>query len=265
MIIDGGTTQTIGLRFTNLNIPQGAIITSADIQFVVDQTDNVNPCNLEIFGEASDDAQTFAGNYDISTRVKTAVSEIWSPADWINVGDAGPDQKTVDFASVIQEIVNRNGYSSSSAIAIIIEGVGKRTAESFNASPSLAPEICVEYFDPPQSIGLNPNGGILESEKEEFSFNNSTEAEDIKLATPIHIYPNPASERLIVAFEAIEEDVVNIQIMDLSGRKLIIEKRNINEGKNAVLIDRLGLESGIYFIQVQFNGRIYSSKFTVLK
>ena len=47
MVIDGGDFQKIGLRFTNHNIPQGATISNADIQFRVDQIDNVNPC---IFG-----------------------------------------------------------------------------------------------------------------------------------------------------------------------------------------------------------------------
>ena len=36
-------------------------------------------------------------------------------------------------------------FTENSAIAIIIEGTGKRVAESYNGSPSGAPEICIEY------------------------------------------------------------------------------------------------------------------------
>ena len=144
--VDGSSSQLIGLRFTNLNIPQGATIASADIQFTVDEISNVNPCDLTIYGEDSDDAAVFSNsNDDIGDRPLTATSVVWSPPDWLSAGDNGPDQKTVDIASVLQEVVDRNNYSSNSAIAIIIDGIGTRTAESFDGEPLSAPEICVSY------------------------------------------------------------------------------------------------------------------------
>ncbi|MCB0562611.1 MAG: hypothetical protein KDD09_26850, partial [Phaeodactylibacter sp.] len=54
-----GLIQLVGLRFNNLNIPQGAFITSAYIQFEVDETNNDDPCNVTIYGQAADDAPTF--------------------------------------------------------------------------------------------------------------------------------------------------------------------------------------------------------------
>ena len=94
MIIDGANIQIIGLRFNNLNIPQGAIIESAFVQFTVDQTDNVNPVSLEIYGEDVDNAITFTTALDdISNRPKTTANVVWVPADWENVGDVGPAQK----------------------------------------------------------------------------------------------------------------------------------------------------------------------------
>ncbi|MCB9048938.1 MAG: hypothetical protein H6556_05850 [Lewinellaceae bacterium] len=37
---------------------------------------------------------------------------------------AGDAQRTPDISAIIQEIVNRNGYTSGSSIAIIINGTG---------------------------------------------------------------------------------------------------------------------------------------------
>ncbi len=148
--------QIVGMRFTGLNIPQGANITGADIQFTVDKINqNLDPCNLQIFGEDVDDASAFSTSTgDLSGRVKTMANVLWNPPDWVAEGDRGPAQKTTDIASIIQEIVNRTNYTSSSAIVILIEGIGTREAHSYNGNPALAPELCVIYDTSPQSIQI---------------------------------------------------------------------------------------------------------------
>ena len=62
---------------------------------------------------------------------------------WTTVGQAGPDEQTSNIAAVIQEIVNRPGWSSGNALAIIITGTGKRVAESFNGVSSAAALGCM--------------------------------------------------------------------------------------------------------------------------
>ncbi|MCB0599288.1 MAG: hypothetical protein KDD28_34775, partial [Phaeodactylibacter sp.] len=144
--------QTVGMRFTGLNIPPGASITKAFIQFTTDESRNVDPCLLNIYGQASDDAATFTNNnFDVTSRPRTSTALFWSPQSWTLTGSAGAAQQTPDISSIVQEIVNRSGYSSNSSIAIIIDGVGGRTAEAFEGQPDQAPELCVEYFMPPPS------------------------------------------------------------------------------------------------------------------
>jgi PKD repeat protein len=60
-------------------------------------------------------------------------------------GEAGANQRTPDLAAVIQEIVNRSGWASGNALAIIVTGTGHRTAWSYNGNASLAPLLHVEY------------------------------------------------------------------------------------------------------------------------
>ena len=50
--------RTVGLRFTDLTIPSGALIENAYIQFDVDET-NSGETLLTIRGEASDSASSF--------------------------------------------------------------------------------------------------------------------------------------------------------------------------------------------------------------
>ncbi|MCB0595763.1 MAG: metallophosphoesterase, partial [Phaeodactylibacter sp.] len=147
VVEDGGLgAQIVGLRFNGLNIPQGATIANAYIQFTADEDTNVNPCTITISGDDSDNAAAFDSEYySISGRPRTSSTVSWTPSDWLSVGDSGPAQQTPSLASIIQEIVNRPGYSANSSIALILEGFGRRTAESFDGNSPKAPELCVEF------------------------------------------------------------------------------------------------------------------------
>ncbi|MGI9429219.1 MAG: metallophosphoesterase, partial [Bythopirellula sp.] len=135
----------VGLRFTEVNVPQGATIQNAYIQFQADEASSV-ATSLTVQGEGVDNALTFAAIDDnISARTTTSSSVSWTPAAWGTVGEAGPDQQTPNIASVIQEIVNRPGWSSGNALAITISGTGERVAEAFDGNAAAAPLLHVEY------------------------------------------------------------------------------------------------------------------------
>ncbi len=135
MTQDKTNQQIVGMRFTGLNIPPAASIQDAYLQFQADETGS-DPTSLAIFGQAIDNAPTFTSTYgDIAGRATTTASVSWSPAPWNTRGEAGPAQQTPNIAAVIQEIVNRPGWSNGNSLAIIVTGTGARTAESYNGSP----------------------------------------------------------------------------------------------------------------------------------
>ena len=140
--------QTIGLRFTAIAIPQGAVITNAYIQFQVDEV-STGAATLQIHGEDTDNAAAFADiAFNVSSRQPTTATVAWSPSDWTTVGQAGADQQTADISSIIQEILNRPGWTANNSIAFVITGSGTRTAEAFNGVASAAPLLHVEYLPP---------------------------------------------------------------------------------------------------------------------
>jgi len=176
--------QTVGIRFNSVDIPQGATITNAYIQFTVDEnvnsneTVNVDPSKLIIFGEAVDNATAFlAQSNDITLREKTEANVAWSPALWTTPGAQSSDQQTVDISSIIQEIVNRDGYSIYNSIAIIITGTGRRTAASYDGSPSQAPQLCIEYSnggaDDPCIFGDLLNYNIIAEKRIGLNYNST--------------------------------------------------------------------------------------------
>jgi len=145
--VEDGTTgnQTVGLRYAEVDIPPGAQIVSAHVQFKAAETDSGNTM-LTIQGEAGDDARAFqATTGNISARPRTAAAVTWAPPPWKAIGATGPAQKTADIAAVIQEIVNQPGWASGNTLVLIISGAGKRVAESYNGNPAGAPLLNVFF------------------------------------------------------------------------------------------------------------------------
>lgn len=144
-LISEDSDQTVGMRFNNLNIPQGATITNAYIQFEVDESTK-EATNLTIQGEASDNAATFSTTKNnISSRPRTTANVDWSPEPWSTEQTTELDHKTPKLTSIVQEIVDRENWVSGNSLVTIITGSGERTAESFDGNSSAAPLLHLEY------------------------------------------------------------------------------------------------------------------------
>jgi hypothetical protein len=143
-LVTGATPQIDGLRFTNITVARGSTIASAYIQFEADEAQS-EVTNLTFQGHAADNAPTFTtAIHDVSARPRTVASANWSPVAWAVVGEQGPNQRTGDLKAIVQEIVNRPGWVSGNAIAIIVSGTGHRTARSFESVPAGAALLHIE-------------------------------------------------------------------------------------------------------------------------
>jgi hypothetical protein len=111
----GGSAQRWwGLRFQNVTVPQGATITSASVTFRAPSATSATPV-MDIYGEALDNAPTFTTtSSNISNRSRTA-AVVWNMTAWT----AGSDYTTPDLTTPVQAIVNRAGWNSGNAIAIL--------------------------------------------------------------------------------------------------------------------------------------------------
>ena len=142
---EGGTVlQLVGMRFNNLQIPQGATIANAHIEFEVDESQSA-PTFVTIRGESSDNPVTFINQTtNISSRLVTTASVSWDNIPpWTVISEK---KITPDLGSIIQEIVNRPGWTSGNSLVITIKGTGIRTAESYNGEAPNAPLLVISYF-----------------------------------------------------------------------------------------------------------------------
>ena len=143
-------TQIIGIRFNSVNVPQGTTITNAYIQFTADSSPgDATAITLTVNGEDTDNSATFDSGTtnDISDRTTTTASVSWSPSQW-SAGSSGSAEQTSDIKTVIQEIVDRSGWSSGNSLSIIISegsGSGLRRAESYDGAANSEPELFITY------------------------------------------------------------------------------------------------------------------------
>ncbi|WP_282079054.1 IPT/TIG domain-containing protein [Aquimarina algiphila] len=126
--------QKIGLRFNGITIPAGVTIASASIQFVADSTPGADPTEMTIFGENVGNAAAYddiTPANSVSGRVLTSASVVWNIPEWTG-SETGPNQKTVDISSIVQEIVNRGDWADGNSMNFILQATGVSAGATAN-------------------------------------------------------------------------------------------------------------------------------------
>lgn len=148
------TGQYGGLRFTGVTVPQGATIDSATLDVEITSTTYDDP-DLTLYGEATDDAATFASSSNnISGRTSTTATTTWTATS------IGAGVKTSpSIAGIIQEIVNRPGWVSGNNIAIIINANSSASffrIRTYNAGSGSPAKLNITYTtSSPVTVTLN--------------------------------------------------------------------------------------------------------------
>ena len=154
-VINNSNQSTSITRWQIPDIPQGATITSAEIEIYVDAS--YDDPDVTLTGDDTDNsAQPTSTNYDISDRTKTTASVVWNA---INVVAGSDDWFTLpDISAIVQEIVDRPGWSPNNYLSIIwTRNASQVRFYSYNTSTSLSARLNITYeADSPQSTTINP-------------------------------------------------------------------------------------------------------------
>ena len=156
-----GQSKWVGLRFTEMNIPQGAKITSAKLSFTA-KDPSFGHLRVRIFGEKGGVAQPFAATANnISARPKTTAKALWTLPDF---STAKSQYGTDDISAVIEEVVGQSDWCGGQTIVLLIErddiNSNKRGAFSYEGAAAdvndpgnpelvnaLTPQLRVQYDD----------------------------------------------------------------------------------------------------------------------
>jgi hypothetical protein len=135
-----------GMIFRNIDIPQGATIISANLKIRSYKSRLSDVVYGTIQAEATDDATEFGGSRSIGSLAKTSTTvdwdiyESWSSHTWYT---------SPDIADVIQEVIDRGGWSEGNSLAILYstrENVnGYRNISSFERGGDFASKLEITY------------------------------------------------------------------------------------------------------------------------
>ena len=149
----GGATQaSYALRFTNVNIPKNSTIWSAVVTYKAASSESGTTVKSRIFAEDEDNATQIVSHADYDSRSLTSALTTWSPGAWTN----GSLYESPNLKNLVQEVVNRSGWSSGNALQIIhkdnVSTTGaRRTFYSyeggFPATLTVTHSLYVDEFD----------------------------------------------------------------------------------------------------------------------
>jgi hypothetical protein len=140
---DDLTSQMVGLRFTDLDIPRNARILSACVEFAPRER-TARASTLTIHARAVDDAPPIAGTGDDAGLKPLTVAGVeWSRWARTSAVSAGHGERTPDLSSMFQEIVDRPGWRPGNAVVLVFSRAGE--GEAFEGGRTEAPLLHIDY------------------------------------------------------------------------------------------------------------------------
>jgi hypothetical protein len=117
---DGGDEQVVGIRFRDIEIPEGFEIVNTYIDFQADKDSDDGEIGYGfIRAELNANPAEFSdSDYDVSSRTTTNAVVPWTLTSWFE----GDWYATPDLTPVLEEVMNLPGWSNGGDIVFILEG-----------------------------------------------------------------------------------------------------------------------------------------------
>ncbi len=140
----GGSSLDCYFRFTNVTIPKDATITSASLTLKAGGTSSGSVvCNIGVSAEDSASMPSSVANAN-------GRGYAGSPSSWTipNVS-AGSTYASQDFASSVQDLVNRSGWASGNNLLVMVRNNGSSVYRTFNSYDNgYGSSLSISYTDP---------------------------------------------------------------------------------------------------------------------
>lgn len=174
------------LRFTNIDIGQGESINFANLYYKIGSSGSTSGrWKVKVSGIAEDNTAAFS--VGVFGRSRTASNTVFNDA-----APSGSGYKVIDVTSILQEIINRGGWSRNNAAGLILADNGSdsnvwaipnenATTGSFlvyrvGAEPNFLPSpitVSVPTFPAPKNFGIEiamPGVSVLDATDDQLFF-----------------------------------------------------------------------------------------------
>jgi hypothetical protein len=249
---------TLGLRFQDVNIPQGATIDSAwVVVYSHEGKSATDVANIHIYGIASDSTITFSEDSLISARPATESSVEWVvDDDWIIYFP----YRTPDLKEIVQEIVDRDGWKPGNALGIVLAGTNQGPSDVENAREMES----FENIEDPEDIDNegNPGDGLNHPERvPRLVIYHSSLVSGVKDNTKsemLEVFPNPAvGDEITLTLPS--SGISAIRLLDATGKVV----RTYKGTDASVKLDISGFQNGLYLIRAEQDNKSYTRKLIV--
>lgn len=145
----GGIKIHSWVRFPGVAIPKGSTITSASITFEASESDLGTNALTNIYFNDSDDAVAPTSEAEYNALSKTSAFVAWDTPT-LSAWTGGDDYTTPDISTVVQEVIDRESWSSGNAMMLMWEDDGgtnnaERRFRTYDDPSADAPEFNVVW------------------------------------------------------------------------------------------------------------------------
>ncbi len=100
----------------------------------------------------------------------------------------------------------------------------------------------------------------------QLAYNIVIDVPELLKAEDVKVYPNPASGVANLEFDLSSKTFVEAALYDMLGKKIVaLYNGNMAGGNHKLPVNVSGLDQGIYFVKINFNGNIVTKKISVSK
>ncbi|MGK7870610.1 hypothetical protein [Falsiroseomonas sp. E2-1-a20] len=138
--LNGSQTQYVGLRFTGLDIPEGAVIESAYFEFKALES-NAAAASFQIAIENSETAVGYTTTNNPGTRSYLPETVAWQN---VEAWTAGQIYRSADISGLIEDVIGSDGLETTEALGFLITGSGSRVANPFDLD-GVGPRLVVNF------------------------------------------------------------------------------------------------------------------------
>lgn len=146
--VANGEAHTIGLRFDSVRLPNNAQVVESYIHFTSKEISNTF-ASLDISGELDENSIPYIDEpNNLTLRVKTAQTVSWVVDSWTSENQKEEQQKSSDLSEIVQSMIDQPNWESGNSLSFLLEGIGSRTAMSYDHNPASAPELVIRVVYP---------------------------------------------------------------------------------------------------------------------
>ncbi len=133
-----------GLRFPSSGIPGGAQISNAFVEFEIEKPIS-KAFALTVRGQETSAASSFAeAAFDVSARAETSTSASWSASPPADPQKGLQVLRSPDLSNLLEEIASTPGWSTSSAVVLVLEGQSAVSLPAFESEPATNARLHVQ-------------------------------------------------------------------------------------------------------------------------